>query len=78
MSLISYVGCVSITISPCVSTDVSVGLLASSIIGIAMLDGYFLFILTSFKEDGTSSMAKGSTTLPDRKCMSLQGTGVME
>jgi len=45
---------------------------------IVALDKYYWFILSSNAEDGTSSMTKGSTTLLDRKWMSLQGTGGME
>ena len=77
-SLIKCVGCVSINVCFYVSTGILVGCSVSSIMGVTVLDKYFGFIPSSCTEDGTSLMIKGSTTFPDRKWISLQGTGVME
>ena len=67
-----------IDVSSCVSASVLVGILASSIIGTVVWDEYYWFILSSDTEDGTSSMIRRFTTLPDHKHMSLQETGGME
>ena len=78
--LVRVFASVSVVVSSCISIDVSVGVSASSMMGIAALnefpnDG---FIPSSVMEDGTSSMIIGFTTLPDHKCKLLQGRGGME
>ena len=66
------------SVSSYVSAGILVGISTSSMMGIVVLDICFLFIFNPIVEDGTSSTTKRSTTLPDRKHISLQGTEVME
>ena len=71
-----FLMCVSTGVSAGVSTSVS----TSSRMGIVVPIGILtcLFIISSIIGNGTSSMTIGSTILPDRKCNSLHGMGVIE
>ena len=74
---ISWVGCVLSDLSFDVSAVPSKGCSTSSMLG-TVSDGCYELPPSLCTEGGASSVITGSTIFPDRKRISLQGTGERE